>query len=194
MTPFFLALVLFVLFLKMMRQFHQPFRGVFATVKQHVFHPFQQIRINLLIHDNLTGIDDAHIHTGLNGMIQEGRMHGLTNRIVAAQGKRQIAHPSADLYQGKLAFNTTRGLDIIHGIIFMFVHAGGHGKNVGVKNDVFRRKTHFIRQNLIGATANIHAALHRIGLPLLVKRHHQYGGAKTQSGACLGDKTFFPFF
>jgi len=54
-------------------------------------------------------------------------------------------------------------------VIIVFLHAGGHRQDVGVKNDVLRRKTDPFGQNLVTARADFLAALQRVGLALSSK-------------------------
>ena len=66
-------------------RFEQAIGGVIPAVQNHVFHQFFQVRLDLVIDHQLAGIHDAHIHAGLDRVIQENRVDGLTHRIVAAE-------------------------------------------------------------------------------------------------------------
>ena len=49
-----------------------------------------QLRIDLIINVELTGIHNAHIHTRRNGVIEEDRVHGAAHRLIAAEGEGHI--------------------------------------------------------------------------------------------------------
>ncbi len=63
----------------------QPLGRIVAPVEHHVLAGLAQFRIEIVIDRHLRGIDDAHIHAGLDGVIQEHRMHRLAHRLVAAE-------------------------------------------------------------------------------------------------------------
>ncbi len=56
----------------------------------------------------------------------------------------------------------------------VLVDAGGDREHVGIENDVFRRETLFLDQDLVGAAADFLAALQRVGLAQFVERHHHH--------------------
>ncbi len=66
-------------------QRQQPLGGVGTPVEHHVLAGFAQLRIEIVIHRHLPGIDDAHIHAGFDGVEQEHRMHGLAHAVIAAE-------------------------------------------------------------------------------------------------------------
>ena len=63
----------------------QALGGVGAPVEQHVLDQFEQIGGNLLVDGEHAGIDDAHVHAGLDGVIEKRRVHRFAHRIVAAK-------------------------------------------------------------------------------------------------------------
>src|ERR1051325_5028691 len=77
-----------------------------AAIEDHVLHLLEQIFGNVFVDDELTGIDDAHVEAGFDCVEEKRRVNRLANHVVAAEGKRQIADPAADLYP------RTRRLDL----------------------------------------------------------------------------------
>src|SRR5882672_3742519 len=57
----------------------------------------EQLGRDLVVDLELAGIDDAHVHAGLNGVVQEHRVHRLAHRLVAAEGEGQVADAARDL-------------------------------------------------------------------------------------------------
>ncbi len=77
----------------------------------------------------------------------------------------------------QFAFDIFTGADKIHRIIIMLFNAGGYGKDIGVKDDVFRRKTDLFSQNFISTTANLDFARAGIRLTNLIKGHYDHRSA-----------------
>ena len=94
---------------------------------------------------------------------------------------------------GQVLFDPAGGLDEIHRVIVVLLHAGGDGQDVGVKNNVLRRKAGLLRQNFVGAGANFLAALEGVGLAALVKGHHDDGRAVAADQPGLLEEFFLAF-
>src|SRR3546814_5002015 len=62
------------------------------------------------------------------------------------------------------------GFNEIDGVTAVLVNAGGNGKNVGIENDIFWRKTN-ASQQLVGAFAYFDLAILCIRLPRFIKCH-----------------------
>ncbi len=79
-------------------QRQQPLRSVRTLVEHDVLAGLAQFRIEIVIDRHLPGIDDAHVHAGLDGVIQEHRMHGLAHALIAAERERQVRHAARDMH------------------------------------------------------------------------------------------------
>ena len=80
------------------RELDQPLGGIGPPVEDHVFDVLEQILRNVLVDDQLSGVDDAHVEAGLDGVIQKGRVHRFADDVVAAERERQVAHAAAHLH------------------------------------------------------------------------------------------------
>ena len=78
---------------------------------------------------------------------------------------------------GQVVADVGAGFDEVHGVVVVFLDAGGHGEDVRVENDVFRREAHFIDQNVVAALADFTFARGGIGLADFVEGHHHHGSA-----------------
>ena len=67
------------------------------AVEHHVLAGLAQLRIEVVVHRDLAGVDDAHIHAGLDGVIEEHRVHRLAHALVAAEGERQVRDAAGDV-------------------------------------------------------------------------------------------------
>ena len=75
----------------------------------------------------------------------------------------------------------------------MFFNPRGDCEDIRIEDDVFRRKTDFVHQNVVGAFADFELALDCAGLPLLIKRHHHRRRAIAQNLPRLLDERLFAF-
>ena len=55
----------------------------------------REFLVDLFVDGDLAGVDDAHVEAGLDGVVQKGRVHRLADRLVAAEGERDVAHAAA---------------------------------------------------------------------------------------------------
>src|SRR5690606_14997395 len=120
---------------------------------------------------------DAHGQTGLHGIVQEHGVDGLAHGLVATEREADVGDPARYARVRQALGNPARGFDEIHGVVIVFVNAGGDGKHVVVTNNIFRREADFVDQQVVRASANNLALFQIVGLPLFVKRHHYDGGA-----------------
>ena len=63
---------------------------VFTTVPNNFFESVSQGGLDVVINRELSSVHNTHIHTVLNGMIEENRVEGLTEIIKSAEGEGQI--------------------------------------------------------------------------------------------------------
>ena len=78
----------------------QPLGRVGPAVEQHVFDQLLQLRLDLLVHRELPGVDDAHVQAGLDRVVQERRVHRLADDVVAAERERHVRHAAGDVRAG----------------------------------------------------------------------------------------------
>jgi hypothetical protein len=69
---------------------HQALAGVRAAVQHHVFHALAQLGLQVVVHAHHAGVDDAHVHAGLDGVVQEHGVDGLAHRVVAAEAEAHV--------------------------------------------------------------------------------------------------------
>ena len=117
-------------------------------------------------------------------------MHSLANRIIATEGKRDVADAAAHAGVGEVFLDPARGIDECVRVVVMLFDAGCDGKDVGIKNDVLRRESHFIDKHAVGALADLNFALETISLSLFVEGHDDRRGAISADEAGL----FLEFF
>ena len=95
---------------------------------------------------------------------------------------------------GQVLLNVFNNVQKLNGIVIMFFNAGGDGENIGVKNNIFCWKAHFINQNPIGTLTNLKLAFSGISLTYFVKRHHDDGSAIAAHELGMFNKLINAFF
>src|SRR5450432_1508321 len=103
-----------------------------VAIQNDVFAGLPQLGIDVVIDDHLPGIDDAHLHAGLDGVIQEHRMHGLAHRLVAAERERQVGDAAGDMGVRQVLPDPARRLDEVDAVIVVFLQPGRNGEDVGI--------------------------------------------------------------
>jgi len=65
---------------------------------------------------------------------------------------------------GQFALDILTGTNKVLGIVVMLFNAGSDGKDIGVKNNIFRRKADLFSEDLVSTTANFNLTLTGISL------------------------------
>ena len=86
-----------------------------------------------------------------------------------------------------------RGLDVIHRVVVVLLDAGRDREDVRVEDDVLRRETRLLGEDLVRARADLDLALPRVGLAFFIEGHHHHGRAVAAAGARLFDEFFLAF-
>jgi hypothetical protein len=63
----------------------QAFARVGAAIEHHVFDPLAQVGFELVVDTHHAGVDDAHVHPRLDGVVQEHGVDRLAHRVVATK-------------------------------------------------------------------------------------------------------------
>ncbi len=101
-------------------------------------------------------------------------MHGLPHDVVATQGERHVADAARNLHPGQFLLDAARRLDEIHRVVVVFLDPRGDRQHVGIEDDIFRRKTDSLREQVICAVTDPQLVGDLDRLPRLVKRHHHH--------------------
>ena len=178
----------------LLRQRQQTLGAVVAAVKDHVLYRIAQLGGEIVVNRQLTGVDDAHIHAVADGVVEEHRVDGFAYRIVAAERERHVRDAAGDHRMRQLALDIFAGTDKVHRVVVMLVDAGGDGKDIRVKDNIFRRKADLFGQDFVGAAADLDFARARIRLPLFIKGHHHHRRAVAAHQPRMVDKDRLALF
>jgi len=117
-----------------------------------------------------------------------------THRVVAAERERHVGHAARGQCIRQLVADIGAGVDEVHSIVVVLFNTGGHGKDVRVEDDVFRREAHIIDQNVVGALADFLLARFGVGLAGFVEGHYHHGGAIALAQFGVMDELLDAFF
>src|SRR5580693_10171322 len=107
-----------------------------APVECHVFARGSQFRIEIVIDRHLPGIDDAHVHSGGDGVVEKDRVHRLTHWLIAAKRKREIRYTARDMSVRQVLPDPACGFDEGDTVAVVLLHAGRHRENIWIEDDV----------------------------------------------------------
>ena len=169
-------------------QGQQALGPVGSAVEHDVLAGLLQFRIEVVVHGHLAGVDDAHVHPGADGVEQEHGVHRLADRLVAAERERQVRHTARHVREGEMVADPARRLDERQAVTIVLFDAGGDGEDVGVEDDVLGREPDLVDQDVVRPLADRRLALERVGLALLVERHHDHRRAVGPHDPRLADE------
>ena len=174
--------------LEALRGFEQTVRSIRAAIEDHILAKLAQLRLDIVIDRELSRIDDGHVHAGLDGVVQEHRVHGLAHSLVATEGEREVGDAPRDVRVRARRLDLPDGFDEGDAVAVVLLDPGGHREDVRVEDNVLRREAKLFGEQLVGARADLDLALDSIGLPLLVEGHHDDGGTIATHPARLLEK------
>ena len=106
-----------------------------AAIEKDVFDQLTKVRRNLFVHFQHAGIDDAHVHAGLDGVVEKRRVHRFAHVVVAAEAEGDIRYAAADLGMRQVRLDPAGGLDEVDRVVVVLLDPGGDRENVGVEDD-----------------------------------------------------------
>src|ERR1700688_5074823 len=99
-----------------LRQLKQALSRIGAAVEHHVLTSVAQFAGYVLVHRELAGIDDPHVHASFDRAIKKDRVHGAAHWLVAAKRKRNVRHASRDMGERQALANERGGIDESAGV------------------------------------------------------------------------------
>jgi hypothetical protein len=138
-------------------EFDQRFAGTRMAVEHHILDLLAQRRLQIVVDAEHAGIDDAHGHAGLNGVVEEDGVDRLAHGIVAAERKGDVGNAAGNVGVRQVLLDPAHRIDEIDGVVVVFGNAGGDGENVRVEDDVLGREAD-AEQQIVGALADFRLA------------------------------------
>ncbi len=163
------------------------------AVEDDVFHQLAQLGVEVVVHAHHAGVDDAHVHAGLDRVIQEHGVDGFPHRLVAAEREAHVGDAARHLGSRQVLLDPARGVDEIDGVVVVLLDARRDREDVRVEDDVLGRKADLVDQDAVGARADLGLALEGVGLALLVEGHDDRGRAIAAHQAGLAAELVLAF-
>jgi hypothetical protein len=142
----------------------QTVGGIRVAVEHDVFDQRAQLGRDFVVDAQLPGVDDAHVHAGLDRVVEEYGVDRLAHRLVATERERHVGDAAGDMRVRQVLADPARRLDEVDGVVGVFLDAGGDGEDVRVEDDVFRREADLFGEQLVGARADFDLARVGVGL------------------------------
>ena len=173
--------------------FEQALGRIRAPVQHHVLDALAQVGFQIVVQRQRAGVDDAHVHAGLDRVVQEHHVDGLAHQLVAAERERYVGDAAGNVAEREAALQFAGAFDEGDRVVVVFLDAGRHREHVGVEDDVFGREADLLGQQRVGARADLDLALDGIGLAHFIERHHHHRGAVAAHQERLAQEFGFAF-
>ena len=121
-------------------------------------------------------------------------MNCFAHVVIAPEGERDIADPTAYERSGTGFFYVRNGFDKVEGIGVVLFHASGDGENVGVEDNIAGLKADSLGEDGVCTLTDTHLVLDVCRLSRLIKGHYDDGCSVAPADLRLLDKALFPFF
>jgi hypothetical protein len=89
--------------LELLGEGHHALGGIGAARQQHVLHMLQQVLGDLVVHADLARVHDAHVHARLDGVVEEGGVHGLAHGSLPRKLKLMLLTPPLTSTPGRFS-------------------------------------------------------------------------------------------
>ena len=155
----------------------EPVGRVGAPVEHDVLDGVAQLGVDGVVGLQGAGVDDAHVHAGLDGVEEEDRVDRLAHRVVAAEAEGDVRDAAGHQGVGQGLLDPAGRLDVVGAVGRVLLDARRHREDVRVEDDVLGREADLVDEDPVGPLADDLAALEGVGLALLVERHDDDGGA-----------------
>ena len=73
----------------------EPLGRVRAAVEDDVLDALEQVGLDVLVDDELAGVDDPHVEPGADRVVEEGGVHRLADVVVAAEREAEVRDAAA---------------------------------------------------------------------------------------------------
>ena len=166
---------------------------IVAAVEHGILDSVSQLPGQILIDGKLACIDDTHIHSRTNRVVEKHGMDSLAYDVVAAKRKRHVADPAADHGMRQRLLDLPCCLNEVESITVVFLDPGCNSENVRVEDDVGGIESNVLSEDSERALANLHFAFNVICLTIFVECHDNDGGTVVTNQTGLAYKFILAF-
>ena len=163
------------------------------AIEEHVLDALEQIRLDVLVDGELTGVDDAHVEARADRVVEERRVHRLADGVVSAKRERQVRDPARDERARAALLQERDCVDERLRERGVLLDPGGDGEHVRVEDHLLGREPGLRREEVVGPAEDVDLALDRLGLAALVERHDDGRRSEPADDTRLLEKRLLPF-
>ena len=98
----------------------------------------EQVGRDVLVDDELAGVDDPHVEPGADRVVEERGVHRLADDVVAAEGEGEVGDAAARARAGAALLDQRQRLDERLREAVVLLDPGRDGEHVRVEDDVLR--------------------------------------------------------
>ena len=168
----------------------QTLRRVGSAVEDDVLDEIEQVLGDVLVHNQLARVDDAHVQARANRVIEKCRVDRLADPVVAAERERKVGDAARNPHAGETLLDLSGCVDVCLRVARVLLDPGRDRQDVGVEDDVLGAEAGLLGEELVSSAADRHLALECVGLAGLVERHHHDGGPVLAHQASLLEEGF----
>ena len=155
----------------------QPFRCMRIAAEDEVLHGRPQARFDVVILQDHSRIDDGHVQSGADGVVQENGVHRAPDRIVAPEGEGEVGDAAGSMDPGQVLFDPADRFDEIDPVAVVFRNACPNGQYIDIQDDILRRNAD-AGEEPVRPLRDGDLLLIGGRLPFLVEGHDDHGGAQ----------------
>ena len=116
---------------------HEPLGRVRPAVEEHALDSLEEVGLDVLVDGELAGIDDPHVEPGADRVVEERRMHRLSDGVVSAEREREIRDAARDQGARASRLEQRDRLDVPLRELRVLLDPRRHREHVRVEHDVF---------------------------------------------------------
>mmetsp|Transcript_42005 Transcript_42005/g.117115 ORF Transcript_42005/g.117115 Transcript_42005/m.117115 type:complete len:246 (+) Transcript_42005:1842-2579(+) len=147
-----------------------------GLVQNHLLAQRSGLLVNVGVPRQASRIHDGHVETLRDRVVQEDGVHGIADRVEAAEREGQIAEASAERDARARALDLCDRVDEVDAVGVVLGKASRDGEHVAVEYDVLRREVKLRTHQLVAALADAYLIFQRGCLALLIECHDNHGG------------------
>ena len=114
--------------------------------KMHVLDALEQVGRDVLVDDELAGVDDAHVEAGVDRVVEERGVHRLAHDVVAAEREREVRDAAARARARAALLDQRQRLDERLREVVVLLDPGRDREHVRVEDDVLGREADLVRR------------------------------------------------
>ena len=164
---------------------YQPLSGIRIPVQNDIFRLLFQVRFNVVIYLQHARIHDTHIQSGIYGMVEKNRVHGLANRIVTPECERQVGDAARSICTRQIRLDPSHSLDEVDSVARVFGNACSDRKDIDIENNILWRDVQSFREQPVSSPADFCFPVKCGCLSLFVDGHHHHCSPESVYFFCL---------